>query len=95
LNGTVLGVSPDTAESHRKFIRQHSLTIELLCDPNKDVLKTYGAWGKKQMYGKETEGVIRSTVLVDPEGMVRKHWPKAPSKGHAQEVLHELKRMAA
>ena len=90
----IAGVSPDSVESHRNFIRKQNLTIELLSDPGKDVIKTYGAWGKKQMYGKETEGVIRSTVLLDPQGVVRAHWPKVSAKGHAAEVLGELQRMA-
>jgi peroxiredoxin Q/BCP len=59
------------------------------------VIRRFDAWGKKTMYGKETEGVIRSTVLVDPGGVVRAHWPKASAKGHAAEVLEELKRLAA
>ncbi len=59
------------------------------------MIKAYGAWGTKKMYGKESEGVIRSTVLVDPGGIVRAHWPKASAKGHAGEVLAELKRLSA
>jgi len=86
-------VSPDSIESHRNFVRKHNLTIELLSDPAKEVLKRYGAWGKKLMYGKESEGVIRSTVLVDPQGVVRAHWPKVSAKGHAAEVMSELQRL--
>lgn len=59
------------------------------------MIKAYEAWGTKKMYGKESEGVIRSTVLVDTGGVVRAHWPKASAKGHAAEVLEELKRLAA
>jgi len=88
-----VGVSPDSVESHRRFIAKHGLAVELLSDADQAVLKAYGAWGKKQMYGKEYEGVIRSTVLIDPKGVVRAHWPKAASKGHAAEVLAELKRL--
>ena len=65
----------------------------MLSDEGLGVLKAYDAWGKKQMYGKEYEGVIRSTVLIDLKGVVRAHWPKASAKGHAAEVLAELKRL--
>ena len=55
------------------------------------MLKGYGAWGLKKMYGKEYEGVIRSTVLIDPEGIVQQVWPKVKTKGHAAEVFSTLK----
>jgi peroxiredoxin Q/BCP len=58
-------------------------------------LQAYGAWGKKKMYGKEYEGVIRSTVLIDPKGLTRRHWPNAKTKGHAAEVLTELDKIVA
>jgi peroxiredoxin Q/BCP len=80
--------------SHQKFIQKHGLSIELLSDPNHNVLKAFDAWGKKKMYGKEYEGVIRSTVVIDPDGIVRLAWPKAKAKGHALEVLTELKKLA-
>jgi thioredoxin-dependent peroxiredoxin len=90
----VVGVSPDSQESHRKFIKKHNITVELLCDPDTSMIKAYDAWGKKQMYGKEYEGVIRSSVLIDPEGVLRAHWPKVSPKGHAQEVLERLEAVA-
>jgi peroxiredoxin Q/BCP len=68
--------------------------VELLSDVEKSTLKVYGAWGKKKMYGKEVEGVARSSVLIDPAGVVRAHWPKAASKGHAREVLAELEKLS-
>jgi peroxiredoxin Q/BCP len=88
-------VSPDSVDSHRKFVQKHTLAVKLLSDPKAAVLKAYDAWGTKKMYGKEFEGVIRSTVLIDPKGVIRASWPKAPSKGHAAEVLAALKRLAA
>ncbi|UCE56992.1 MAG: peroxiredoxin [Desulfobacterales bacterium] len=91
LNAKVLGVSPDSVSSHQKFIQKHNLSIDLLSDPDHKIVKSYNAWGKKKMYGKEYEGVIRSTVIIDPDGMVRLIWPKAKAKGHALEVLNELK----
>ncbi|UCG08025.1 MAG: peroxiredoxin [Desulfobacterales bacterium] len=94
LDAVVLGVSPDSVASHQKFIEKRNLSIELLSDPDHKILQTYGAWGKKKMYGKEYEGVIRSTVVIDPNGVVRLSWPKAKAKGHADEVLAELKKIA-
>jgi peroxiredoxin Q/BCP len=90
----VLGVSPDSVSSHQKFIQKHNLAIDLLSDPDHKILKNYNAWGKKKMYGREYEGVIRSTVVIDPDGLVRLAWPKAKAKGHALEVLNELKNTA-
>jgi thioredoxin-dependent peroxiredoxin len=64
----VLGVSPDDVDSHAKFAGKYDLPHRLLADPDRDMIQAYGAWGLKKMYGKEYEGVIRSTVLVDPDG---------------------------
>jgi len=93
LGAVVLGVSPDSCESHKKFIEKKGLKVTLLCDPNKDVLKKYGAWGIKKMYGKEYEGVIRTTYLIDPEGKVAAVWPKVRVKGHVEKVLEKLKEL--
>ena len=89
----MLGVSPDSVTSHQKFIQKHTLSIDLLSDPEHNMLKAYNAWGRKKMYGKEYEGVIRSTVVIDPDGTVRLTWPKAKAKGHALEVLNEMKKI--
>ena len=86
-------MSPDSVASHQKFIQKHKLAIDLLSDPDHKVLKAYQAWGKKKMYGKEYEGVIRSTVVIDPDGVVRLAWPKAKAKGHALEVLTEMRKL--
>jgi len=74
LNATVLGVSPDSTESHRGFIEKQSLRITLLSDPDKKVHKAYGAWGMKKNYGKEYEGVIRSTFIISPESKIAEAW---------------------
>jgi peroxiredoxin Q/BCP len=66
----------------------------LLSDVERTVIKAYDAWGTKKMYGKEFEGVVRSTVLIDPKGVVKAAWPKASSKGHAAEVLEALQRLS-
>ncbi len=88
----VLGVSPDDGESHEKFISKYSLPFTLLCDPDKKVMEKYGAWGEKNMYGKKTVGVIRSTVIVGKDGKVAKHWKKvAKAETHPEKVLDVLK----
>jgi peroxiredoxin Q/BCP len=86
-------MSPDSVTSHRNFAEKKGISVDLLSDPKHEVLKAYAAWGKKKMYGKEFEGVIRSTVLIDPDGKIRQHWPKASTKGHAAEVLDALNQL--
>ncbi|WP_187647336.1 thioredoxin-dependent thiol peroxidase [Nitrosophilus labii] len=93
LDAVILGVSPDSCESHRKFIEKKGLKITLLCDEEKKVLKAYGAWGKKKMYGKEYEGVIRTTYLIDPNGNIAYIWPKVRVKGHVEKVKERLKEL--
>ncbi|MBK8975433.1 MAG: thioredoxin-dependent thiol peroxidase [Planctomycetes bacterium] len=90
LDAVVLGCSPDSIESHRKFVDKHSLRIDLLSDPDHEVMEKYGAWGEKSLYGKTSMGVIRSTVLIDPTGKVAHHWPKVQAKGHADKVREKL-----
>jgi len=91
-NGAVvIGVSPDSCKSHRNFRSKHELRVMLLSDPEKKVLSDYGVWQKKSMYGREYMGVVRTTVLIDPEGKVAKIWPKVKVKGHAEAVLEFLK----
>ncbi len=90
-NGAVvIGVSPDSIKSHQKFIDKHGLKVELLSDTDKKVIKLYGAWGKKKRYGREFEGVIRSTYLIDDKGIIRHIWKKVRVQGHAEEVLNKL-----
>jgi peroxiredoxin Q/BCP len=92
---TVWGISPNTAESHRKFKEKHGLTFTLLCDEDHAVAEAYGAWGMKTSFGQEKMGLIRSTVLVDPEGKVARVWPKVSPEGHAEEVLAALSEIRA
>ena len=95
-DAVVLGVSPDTEESHRKFRDKYELPFTLLCDPERRVMTKYGAWGEKTMYGKKTMGVIRSTVLVGPDGKVVKHWRRvAKAADHPRKVLEVLGERAA
>lgn len=90
LEAKVLGVSADSVDRHQKFAKKYGLKVELLSDPEHKVLLKYGAWGEKSMYGKKSEGIIRSTVLVDPEGRIAYHWPKVKAEGHAEEVRKKL-----
>ena len=93
LGAVILGCSPDDDESHQKFIKKHKLKIHLLSDTSHRVMEKYGAWGEKNMYGKITRGVIRSTVLIDPAGRVAKHWKRVKTKGHAEAVNQVLKQL--
>ena len=90
LNAVVFGCSPDSPEKHRAFVAKHSLGVGLLSDPEHKVMEAYGAWGEKKMYGRVTVGVIRSTVIIDPEGRVAHHWKRVKSKGHAAKVRERL-----
>lgn len=90
----VLGISPDSAASHVKFIDQQQLPFTLLSDPDKKVMAKYGAYGEKMMYGKKTIGVIRSTTIIGPDGKVIKHWKKVPKAAdHPAKVLELLEKM--
>ncbi len=93
LNATVIGISPDSCESHKKFSIKYDLGITLLSDSGKSVLKKYGVWQQKQMYGKSYYGVERTTYLIDPAGKIRRIWNKVKVKGHAEDVLATLKSM--
>lgn len=86
----VIGISPDKPASHAKFKAKYNLPFMLLADPQNSVLKPWGAWGEKSMYGKKYEGVLRSTVVIDPEGNVKKIFPKVSPEGHAAEILAVL-----
>ncbi len=86
----VVGVSPDSCTRHRNFIDKKGLTVELLSDPEHQALERYGVWQLKKNYGREYFGVVRSTFLIDPEGVVVKVWPKVRVKGHAETVLDVL-----
>ncbi|MBP1929587.1 peroxiredoxin Q/BCP [Methanolinea mesophila] len=94
LDAVILGISPDTEESHRKFIGKHDLRITLLSDTGHEVLEAYGVWKKKKMMGREFDGVERSTFLIDPRGNVASAWRKVRVAGHVAEVRETLEKMA-
>jgi peroxiredoxin Q/BCP len=87
----ILGWSADTPEKHCSFIEKKELSINLLSDTDHKVLEQYGAWQLKKFMGKEFMGIVRSTWLINPEGLVIRSWEKVKVKGHAQEVLETLK----
>lgn len=90
LDAVVLGCSPDLPEKHQKFIAKHRLRVRLLSDPDHKIMEKYGAWGEKNMYGKVTVGVVRSTALIDPDGKIAHHWAKVKAAGHADHVRAKL-----
>jgi peroxiredoxin Q/BCP len=94
LDATVIGISPDSPESHAKFIEKKNLKVTLLSDIDKKVIKKYGKWGKKKFRGKEYMGVIRSTFLIDKEGKIAHIWPKVSVKGHPEDVQQKLSELS-
>ena len=93
-NTIVIGISPDRADSHQKFVEKYKLPFILLSDPDLKVMTMYGAYGEKMMYGKKVQGVIRSTVLVGKDGSVVKHWKRVPKAAdHPAKVLEQIHRL--
>lgn len=90
MGATVLGVSPDSVESHQGFCDKHGLTITLLSDPGHGALEAYGVWQLKKMFGREHHGVVRSTFLVDPEGRIAHAWRKVKAADHVEAVIEKL-----
>jgi peroxiredoxin Q/BCP len=93
LNAIILGVSPDSTRKHRNFIEKKDLKITLLSDESKQIFKEYKAWGLKKLYGKEYEGLFRSTFIIDPSGNVVHSWYKVKVKGHIEEVKQKLEEL--
>jgi peroxiredoxin Q/BCP len=90
-NTVILGLSADIPEKHQKFIEKHSLTFDLISDPDRKVLEKYGVWQEKSLYGKKFMGIVRTTVLIDKKGIVKKIFPKVKVKGHVEKVIEALK----
>jgi peroxiredoxin Q/BCP len=90
----VIGVSPDSVDSHQKFRKKYDLAIRLGTDADKAVANAYGVWVEKSMYGRKYLGVERSTFLIDKAGRIAKSWRKVKVPGHAEEVLAAAKALA-
>lgn len=86
----VLGVSPDAVDRHAKFATKYQLPFPLLADPDHAVSLAYGVWGEKMMYGKTITGMLRTTFLIGPDGVVRHVWKKPKTEIHADEVLAKV-----
>jgi len=83
----VIGVSPDGEKSHEKFKEKHNLPFELLSDEHKEILKKFGAWGEKKMYGKTYDGVLRKTFIISEEGKIENIIEKVKTKDHSNQIL--------
>ena len=92
-NTTILGVSVDSPERHRKFIDKYDLPFELITDENKKICGKYGVWHEKKLYGKTFMGIVRSTFIIDKTGVVQKIFSKVKVKGHVDEVIEILKKI--
>ena len=86
----VIGVSPDSIKSHRKFQEKHGLNFILLSDPEHKLAEAFGVWGEKSMYGKKYFGIIRSTFILDKTGKIQQEWVNVKVKGHVDEVLKSI-----
>jgi peroxiredoxin Q/BCP len=87
----VLGISADPVKAQDAFKKKHKLTVGLLSDEKHEMLEAYGVWAKKSMYGKTFMGIVRTTVLIGPDGKIARIWPKVKVDGHAEEVLAAAK----
>jgi thioredoxin-dependent peroxiredoxin len=87
LNTQVIGISPDSISSHGKFIDKHNLQITLLSDPEHQIAESYGVWQLKKFMGKEYMGIVRSTFLIDPTGIISQIWSNVRVKNHVDTVL--------
>jgi peroxiredoxin Q/BCP len=87
----VIGISPDSVASHKKFAEKHNLPFTLISDPGKDIIKTYGAWGPKKLYGREYEGLLRTTYVIDENGNIEEVFKKVKTKEHTEQIIKTLK----
>ncbi|GEK34630.1 thioredoxin-dependent thiol peroxidase [Kurthia sibirica] len=92
LDAVILGVSPDSAERHSKFIDKHGLPFSLLVDEDQEVAEKYGVWQLKKNFGKEYMGIVRSTFLVNKEGIVQQEWRNVRVKDHVAAVAEVLRK---
>lgn len=90
-NAVIFGISKDSVASHKKFVQKFSLPFPLLSDPDLGVIKAFGAWGKKKFLGREFEGILRNTYLINPNGDIEKVYEKVDPVKHIDEVLKDIR----
>ena len=86
----VVGVSPDSEKSHKNFIAKFNLPFPLIADTEKKIIKDYGAWGLKKLYGREYEGLLRTTFVIDEKGVIEQLFTKVKTKEHTKQILEVL-----
>ena len=86
----VVGVSPESQKSHLKFIEKYELPFPLIADEEKTIIKAYGAWGLKKLYGREYEGLLRTTFVIDEKGIIQEIFAKVKTKDHTNQILETL-----
>ena len=86
----VVGVSPDNEKSHLKFVGKFGLKFNLIADTEHEILETYGAWGEKSMYGKSYMGVLRTTYIIDENGIIKAVFEKVDTKNHTSQIIEAL-----
>jgi peroxiredoxin Q/BCP len=86
----VIGVSPDSVASHKKFADKYNLSFNIIADTEKEILEAYGAWGEKKMYGKSYMGVIRTTYIISEEGKIEEVFEKVKTKDHTNQIISTL-----
>ena len=89
-NAVIVGISKDTAESHKNFAEKYRLPFTILADPDKKVINMYGVWGEKKLYGKTVTGLIRTTYIIDEDGMIEKVFPNVRAAYNAGKMLKEI-----
>ncbi len=87
----IIGISPDSVQSHQKFIQKHQLPFTLISDPDKVIIKQYGAWGPKKLYGREYEGLLRTTFVINKNKEIINIFEKVKTKDHTNQILETIK----
>jgi peroxiredoxin Q/BCP len=86
----IIGVSPDSVESHQRFAAKYGLSFNLIADPEKVIIQAYGAWGEKKNYGKTYMGLLRTTFVISAQGIIEQVFPKVDTKNHADQLIEAL-----
>ena len=89
-NFEVIGISPDSEQSHEKFSSKHSLPYNLIADTEKEILNDFGVWGEKKMYGRTYNGVHRTTFIINEKGVIEKIFTKVKTKEHYEQIIEAL-----